>query len=94
MYLSILPMFRCLKLEKNVPVLMDAVYIITMLLPIVPDGMVKYFDDIFESLLRLMKLAFYNEGKSEFLLSWTICLRLINITRLFETHLTWSMFHP
>lgn len=42
---------------------MDAVYIITMILPIVPDGMVKHFDDIFDSLLRLTQLAFYNKGE-------------------------------
>ena len=57
--------FRCLKNEKNVPLLMDAVYIITMLLPIVPEGMVKHFDEIFDSLLRLTQLAFYNKGDSE-----------------------------
>lgn len=54
---------RCMRLEKSVSLLMNAVYIITMLLPIVPDGMVKHFDEMFGGLIRLISFAFHNKGK-------------------------------
>jgi len=51
-----------MKQENQVPLLLDAVYIITMLLPVIPDGMVKYFDDMFEALLRITHFSFVNKG--------------------------------
>ena len=52
-----------MRVETNVSMLLDAIYIITMLLPVVPDGMVKHFYEIFDGFLRIAHLSFYNKGK-------------------------------
>ncbi|XP_067938172.1 hamartin-like [Watersipora subatra] len=53
--------FNCMKYDVHVTLLLDSVYITIMLLPVVPDGMVKHFDEIFEYLVRLMKVSFTNK---------------------------------
>lgn len=49
-------------LDKDVSVLMDVMYFITMLLPIVPDGMVKRFEEIFDGFIRINEFTFTSKG--------------------------------
>lgn len=51
-----------MKYDKEVQALMESVYIIAMLLPVVPDGVVKHFDSVFDALVRLIAFTYYNEG--------------------------------
>ena len=53
-----------MKKELSAPILMEAIYIITMLLPVIPDGFVKVFNSIFDALMRLISFTFYNKGNS------------------------------
>lgn len=51
-----------MKHENNISLLLNSLYITTMLLPVVPDGMVKFFEEIFEALLRMIHFSYYNKG--------------------------------
>lgn len=51
-----------MKYDKEVLALMQSVYIIAMLLPVVPDGVVRHFDSVFDALIQLIEFTYYNAG--------------------------------